>query len=93
MGSLACKACWLGNQIRQNFLLSSLAIWGHQLGSASGQSHWLDLCMVVTARRSMVCQDMSTPCCKPHPPSQSLSDPQWLNPKDFPSEPCELSPT
>lgn len=51
----------------QNFQLSSLARWSHQLGSADGQSHCLESLLRFTASRDAVCQALYAGFCKPCP--------------------------
>lgn len=42
-----------------------------------------DLCFGAAISKNLVCQDLSTGFCKPHPLSPSLSNAQWLSPTYF----------
>lgn len=74
--------------------------WGPKSGRTANQYPWPDgaissvlqmgratdwnICLGAATSRNAICQDLSPGCSKPHLPSSSLSDPQWLSLVDSP---------
>lgn len=92
MGLMVSMVHWLEIHISQNCQPSALDRWGHRLGSADGQRYRLASLLECCFK-----QEGSLPMsecwllylCLPSP---SLSDPQWLNSADSPSDPHEARP-